>query len=356
MPKNNISKYQFTCIVALFLFGSSVLIPPGPAAKQEAWLVLILASFWSVGLFYIYSSLSKLFPGDTIIEYLPKVYGDIIGKLIALIYIASFILLSAEVTRNLVDFLTTLMSETPMFAISIPLLAAGSYLLKKDLDTISKFIEFFFPIVISLYLLATLALIPYMNPYNLLPFFSTDFFTNVTHGFIQASGWPFGEIITLTMIFPFLKNKKEIQSGATQAVIVVGLLFIMVSFRNRTVLGEAISTTTYPSLNAIDMVTIPGLGSIVYLMFIGQISSLFIKVVISYYAATKGIAQLIGSKNYKVFIFPLLIILICLSQSVYDNISDTAHFGLDIYPYYLFLLSFVIPITTYLVAKLRTSL
>lgn len=354
MTSNAISKHQFISIVVLFLFGSSVLIPPGPAGKQEIWLVLILASLWSVGLFRIYSSLNKIFPEDTIIEYLPKVFGKFIGSLISLFYVFFFILLCALVTRNLVDFMTTELPETPMLSISLSLLLVGSYLLRKDLAVISKLVEFFYPISISFFLFATIVLIPYMDLKSLLPFFSDHFFTNTIHGFIQASGWPFGEIITLTMIIPFLKNKKEIQPGAAQAVLIVGLIFLMVSFRNRAVLGASITYVTYPSLSAIDMVEIPGLGGIVYLVFISQTSALFTKLILCYYAGTKGLAQLIGSKNYKVFVFPLLIIIVFLSQLGYKNIGDTAYFGSDIYPYYLFPLSFLIPLITYIVAKLKT--
>lgn len=349
-----LSKIQFISAVVLFLFGTSILIPPGSAAKQDIWFVMIFATLWSISLFYIYSSLSEFFPGDTIIEYLPKVYGFFWGRLISFFYVTFFILLSALVTRNLVDFMTiTVLPETPVAAISIPILLAVSYLLRKDLDVISKVLLILFPILISVYLLATIALIPRLDLNNLLPFFSDDFFTKVIHGFIQASGWPFGEIITLSMIIPFLKNKKEVRSGATIAVILAGLSGIIIFFRNRSVLGESVGVMTYPSLSAIGVVQIPGLGGVEHLIFLVQIVAIFSKLVICYYAATKGISQFLGSENYKIFVFPLLIIIVYLSQIVYESIADSFHFGLDIYPYYLFPLSFVIPLITYLVAKFK---
>ena len=102
MTSNTISKHQFMSIVVLFLLGSSFLISPGSAGKQDDWFVLILASLWSIGLFRIYASLNKIFPEDTIIEYLPKVFGEFIGSIITFFYI-NILMINISILTNIVS-------------------------------------------------------------------------------------------------------------------------------------------------------------------------------------------------------------------------------------------------------------
>ena len=52
-------------------------------------------------------------------------------------------------------------------------------------------------------------------------------------------------------------------------------------------------------------------------------------------------------------IIPTGIIIVFFSSIVYENIIETFSFGEKIYPYYLVLFSFVIPLGALLIAKIR---
>lgn len=89
--ETKISPYQLFAIMVLFSFGSSVLFFLTPDAKQDAWLVLLFYILVGMLELLLYTKLFHQYPNDTIVTYMPKIFGKYIGYFVSLLYIIYYL-------------------------------------------------------------------------------------------------------------------------------------------------------------------------------------------------------------------------------------------------------------------------
>lgn len=98
--ENKISPYQLLSAMFILPYGSAVLFFLVPDAKQDAWLSILFYIIPAIILQLIYIKLFTCYPDDTIVTYLPKLFGRYIGFLLGLAYVIYFEYLAARVLRD----------------------------------------------------------------------------------------------------------------------------------------------------------------------------------------------------------------------------------------------------------------
>lgn len=99
--KEKLTSYQFLAIMFLVSYGTASLFFLIPDAKNDVWIALLFYALVSIIVQMIYISLFNKYPKDSIVTYLPKIYGKYIGFILSIIYIWFF---AYDAARDLRDF------------------------------------------------------------------------------------------------------------------------------------------------------------------------------------------------------------------------------------------------------------
>ncbi len=349
MDKVKISKFQLIVLLIGFIFG--IIINPAAAAKQDAWLAILITFIAGMIIVLLYVYISLWNPEKTLIEILKEYFGKYIGGFIGLFYVGYFIHLAAIVIRNYGDFINiAIFPETPVTFIIISISIITAYVVRKGLEVMGRGAEIFVPLVIVEVVFVTVLLFASLDVTNwklflergIEPIFKT----------VQTLiSFPIGEIVIFLMIFPAINKEKELLKSTIIAVSVAGAIFLTVTLRDLLVLGaDMFYRATFPTATALRLVPEINLDPF-YL--VGVVIGGSIKVTICIYAAVMALAQIFNIDNYKPFVYPTVALTIALSIWLYDSLFELIQWSLNNYFYYAFPFQFIIPIILLIISIIK---
>ncbi|XRG79881.1 GerAB/ArcD/ProY family transporter [Rossellomorea sp. GAMAL-10_SWC] len=225
--KTSISGYQYFCMIFLFEIGSTSLVGITPGVKQDAWISLIISIFIGCMVFFVQIKLFEIFPEYPLTKYVQFILGKYAGKILAMIYIIFFIYIAGRILRDLEDLLTmTLFTASSLISIGILMLLVVIYGLFKGIETFARTIEFLFLFLI-MFILLIFGFEFISNVYqinNLRPVLENGWEPVIKAIFPLGIMFPFGEIITFTMILPHLHKKETAFKVSMPAMFFLGLV------------------------------------------------------------------------------------------------------------------------------------
>jgi spore germination protein KB len=201
MKNEVISERQAIILISLFIMGSSLLLDTGGAAKQDAWIAIIIAILCAIILLLMYSRILSLFPGKDLFDILQILMGGFLGKIISILMIWFAFHDGSLVLRNLSEFTEILVFDNtpaavPMIFFSILLI----WCLKSGIEVFGRWSEFFIWVVIITFLTVTLLAIPQMDISRLKPILSNGI-APILEGAFGSFAFPFGETVVFMMVF-----------------------------------------------------------------------------------------------------------------------------------------------------------
>ncbi|WP_425447974.1 GerAB/ArcD/ProY family transporter [Dethiothermospora halolimnae] len=352
LKKEKISSTQLFILVTGYLFGDAIIISPGSGARQDAWLAFLFGWIGGYILIGMYVYIAKLNPSKTLIEISIDIFGQIIGRIIAIMYIWYFLHLSALTFRSFGEYMVVVnYVNTPRIFIGIAFAVVIAIGLKYGIEVIARTITIMSLIVPFTITLMTVMSIKHVDFSNLLPSLKNGVKPIIKSGF-GVMTFPFGETIVFLMVFPNLTEKKLFKTSF-KAVTIAGIAFILIIIRNIVVLGPNILERSYFSSHVISTIiegTIIDPFISVSLIILGGIE-LFILI----YATLVGIAQVSNLDDYKPLILPVIIISLSLSNWIYDNLPDMFRVAKEIYPYYAIPFQIIIPLIVLVVSIIRNK-
>ncbi|MFZ5647645.1 MAG: GerAB/ArcD/ProY family transporter [Bacillota bacterium] len=297
-----------------------------PPANQQTWMVGPIALGIAMVMAVPFLILAKRFPRQTLIQYSETLLGPL-GKLIGVFYVWFFIHTSAITLRHLGGFFTTaVMPETPtlVFIISLALLAASA--VRNGIEVIGRTGQVIGPALLVTFILIAALVAKDVNPKALLPLFDKGFSQLLYGGLIYAPRC--NEILVAAMVAPYLNLKKDINKAVFVGFAVYFLFFMLV---DATVIGvfgvEQAKTLVFPFFSLTQIISIGDFLERVEIFYLtAWILCLFIKVIIFYYAAALGTAQILRLKDYKPLAFPLGTIIVILSVLLVESQVELMEF------------------------------
>jgi spore germination protein KB len=361
MEKAKISVIQLFAMIFMFELGSALVVSYGITAKKDAWLAILLGVCGGIALFFIYYALFRQFPNLPLTGYVRKIFGKYVGWIIGLLYTVYWLY---NASRNLRDFgellLTSTMTQTPLLALNILFVLGICYVLYLGIEVLGRTAEVF--IVILLFFGFVGNLFVYfsgnVNLHNLQPFLENGWKPIVTTAFPITTFFPFGQMITFTMLLPYLNRPELAKKVWLSAIISSGLILSYTTSLDIAVLGvDAVERATYPLLSTIGQINlldfIQRLDAIVVFTFL---MTMFFKTSIFFYCAVIGIVDLFKLKNHQQIVLPMGVILLFLSMSIASSFTEHIEEGLDIMMYPLHLpFMVIIPLLMLLVALIRNG-
>ncbi|MGQ9825123.1 MAG: GerAB/ArcD/ProY family transporter [Desulfotomaculales bacterium] len=337
LERGRISATQAFLLLLSTILPTAILTVPAitvRAARQDAWLSVLLATFAGLGVSFLVTGLSLRFPGKTLIEYLGEILGKWPGRIAALLYIWWFFQMAAEVVREFGTFLVAaVMPETPLVVFHIVGVAVVMYLVRSGLEVLARFNQLFLP---ATALLAAVFLLSAkdMRLDRLLPLFDSGL-VPVLKGAAAPASW-LGEVAVFAMLIPYLDNPGKAPRAAAAAILGSGFFLLVSIFEALLIFGpETADAWVYPVFNAVRIVSLANflerLESVV--MAVWMLGG-FVKVGVFCYAAVLGSAQLFGLKDYRPLALPAGAIVVALSILLNENTAELLSFLSLVWPPY----------------------
>lgn len=346
-----ISKQQLIFMLAVFFLGDFALINPSKGAGQDAWLVFLIGWIGGFLLIGIYSYISILNPGKTLIDILKDSFGKTLGSIIGILYIWYFIHLASLVLRTSGEYMIAVnYPETPLVFINAVYILLLAYAVKKGLEVIGRASEVFTPILIMLVLTTTSLLIGEFNFKNFIPILNKSFGYYLKEGYSVLT-FPFGEAVVFLMIFPYLNTKEKLLKTAYTAIFISGIIMIIIMLRDLLVLGpDMLKRNIFPPHSSASL--IPGLA-IEPFISVNLLISGGGQIVVCMYAALIGITQILDLDDYKPLVHPIAILIVTTSIWIYDDISKMFQIAREIFPFYSIPFQFIFPILILVVSLIK---
>ncbi|OIK10204.1 endospore germination permease [Bacillus sp. MUM 13] len=359
MGKIKISYFQLFCLMFLFEMGSSVLFSIAGVAKQDAWLVILIAMVPGSVLIGLYLKVHQMFPGHSLTGYVQKIFGTSIGRIIGFLYVIYFIYIASRLLRDFGELLViSAYPETTLMVIGITMLLCLIYTLFKGFEAFSRLTELCFYVIMPTIFIVVLlqaagGLIVWKN---LTPILEHGWKPVLNEVFPTTLTVPFGELIVFTMVFPLLDNVKKTIKTSLFSVVFSGLLLALITALTIAVIGPSVRfRSAFPVLTAVSYINIGGfIQRLDALVIISIIIVGFIKIFVFFYCAVKGSMEVFQVKEPRTLIFPISFIILMGSIFIAPNYIEHLKEGLKYVPYYLHIpFQIVFPAFFLLIALLK---
>ncbi|WP_210608629.1 GerAB/ArcD/ProY family transporter [Priestia flexa] len=346
--KEVISGKQFFTLIYVFSIGSAVLVVPTvllAVARNTAWVCAIIGTGSGLLFAGLLLGLIKKYPQSTLIDIAKKSCGKYVGGTISVLYLLVMLLEGSFLLRDISNFMTTqIVPETYSSWIHILIMIAVMYAAYLGIEVVGRTSEIFLPWVLVPFVLLIILNIPQMKIEHMLPLFYLKA-DEIYIGSLYFLSNPFLELILILMVTPHVQKYEHVKKGLLYGVVASGFTIIIVTLSCILVLGANIASMyLYPTYLLGKMISIgQTIQHIEVLVAIIWMLSIFFKITIVFYALRKGLGQLLNLNNTNFLNYPIGLI---LSAAAYYIIPNTTYFGYFVqnyWPYYLFILSVLIP-------------
>jgi len=355
--REKISVRQVTILFLLFVYSISIRIFPTYAAKtaeRAGWLTPVVAMLPFICLIYTNQALFKIKKNVNLSDIIIKVFGKIIGTIILTVYLIWTLLLLGIVLRYFSErFLSSILPNTPMNFLSVTIMAAVFYTLRHGIVYIVRTAEFFFLIIVVVYISVFLFIIPNIEVINLFPVTHYDVWP-----LMKASVSILGVWSMFTLFFFFgdkINDKEHIKRFGMHCTLYLVIASLML-------LIETIGVYGYSVMERVSLPYIFAIKSISILETIERIESVALAfwVIADYltisalvYVAISIIKSLFSVSEEKPFISSVSIFAFVFSNFVAHNRFELENFTNNISLPGNIILGFIFPLVILIVGKVR---
>jgi spore germination protein KB len=294
----------FACRMTTTFIYLPLLTPPG---NQDIWVSVLGAIPTCMIVLFPLIYLSNKFPEENLIQYCQRIMGKIFGNIISLLFIGFLLCICIAIMADLVNFIhTSILPETPPYAIMITMLIPCIYTIYKGLESIGRMCEFLIPYFIFSIIIFTVFNIPRMDFNVFLPILADSKIQDIALGSFGISA-RFYDMLILAMLVPHLQKKQDIKKISLIYVVLSVLFLFVFAVTTQAVLGiefsKHISFPYYKFVRTIEVFDF--IERIESLVVIAWIIIEFIKFSLYMYCITKGLGQIFNIKKDKLLIIPL---------------------------------------------------
>lgn len=316
-----------------------------PPKNQDLWIAVLLSFPLHILLSLPSFFLARRFSNQTIIQTSEEVLGKA-GKIIGSLYVWVFLHRTAIVLREFGEFLTAVpYPSTPIIVFIGSMAIISAYAVSKGLETIMRFSEVAFPLVIISITLVLILLTKDMDFQNLQPVFSEGF-TPILLGSFIISSRTF-EISFILMLIPFINRKKQVAKSLIIAFFIISLVVSLITIAIIAVFGvEQASRRVFAFLSLVRLISIGDFFERIDALHIALwILGMFFKATIYYYMTLLSTSELFGFKDYRFLILPIGAMIVTLSIIQSNNIVDLENFtSYETYTWYNLFFMFLLPL------------
>ncbi|MGE5372338.1 MAG: GerAB/ArcD/ProY family transporter [Solirubrobacterales bacterium] len=330
IPQGKISGAQLTALLIFCrLEPVTLLCPTVTLVKQTpvAWTNDLLGGLVSCVLVFFIVKLSLKFPDQTIVEYLPVLFGKVLGNTASAVFLLAAIIITAITARTFAETVgITMLPTTPILvSFFLPLLLEAN-VLRGGLEVLARLAGF---IVVPFILgLLCIAVLPYdMVQFGYLqPFYFPDGWFDLIPPTASVISY-FTEFIIIGMVIPYLDRPQDAVRYSLLAVLITSSMMVLQCVALTSVFGPLVPHLTLPAYSLSRVISVGGFFEgfeVVLTMFF--LFGAGIKGAFFLWAAAEGLSQLLGLRSSKQLVYPLAVIAGALGVWFFSGTIDLVNF------------------------------
>jgi len=356
-----ISAFQAMNYEISIVLATAILFVPSITAqyaRQDAWLSLILAGAFGVLVTSLAVQLALRFPGETVIQYAPRVLGTVAGKIVGFIYAFYYLFVAYFVQREFSELMNTAyLPLTPPAVIIAVLTLLAAYILYQGLEVICRANTLVLWSIMAAILLIIALGVREIRMVAFLPMLEQGM-GPVVLGAVAPGSW-FGETAVILMLMPFIaaSDQRRMVKFNLLAVFILFLILEMIVVASIGRFGvEQAATKVFPTLALARHIVVPTLPiferqDAAFMVF--WVAGMLFKLVTFFYAGTLALAQWLNLKDYRPLILPLGVVISALAMQSWENIVELKAFSAEVFPLAITFVQLIITGLLLLVALIR---
>lgn len=353
-----ISGKQFMFTVACFIQSSALLASFfTPLTKQDSWLIIVVALFIDVPLVLVFSSIMNLYPGKSLIRINEEVFGKFVGKVISVIYMLFFFTLLSLNTRDLgMLVVKTMLPNTPLVLILLLFIMLCVWAAGRGAETVTRYGALFAILSFSLVLFATALTLDLIKTEHFQPMFESPLIKYVQAVHI-VSVIPLSEVFLFMMFNPNIETEPKKLPKFFVGGILIGIvnMFLVVA-RDTGVLGNTIQMFTIPSFETLGLINLnPAFSRMDVLFAFIFMILLFFKIGILLYVTLQAFMEIFHLKSPRKLAFGIGLTALIYSLTMFSSSSEHSDASMKTLPFAWLFLESLLPLLTFIVAKIKQS-
>ena len=302
-----LSNHQLFTLMLTFEIGSTTLFALGIDAKQDAWIVILIALLIGTGFIWVYTELQNSFPDKNFVEIIIAILGKLFGIPLVCLYILSCLWVTSRNLREFGELIKiTILPKTPLWIILFLFLLVSIYTLIKGTETLARASEIILPILIFSIVLAYifLALSKKLDFKRLMPI-APNGIMPIIKAVPSVAMFPFGEMYIFLMYWRYAAKKEDVRKVSMKVILLSGILLTLSSIVNIGVLGAKYTAiTTIPFVETIKLINIENIitnidSIAIIIIFFGG----FFKMSVYLNATILALKSLFKTEKYKLILF-----------------------------------------------------
>lgn len=357
VEKGRISSRQLALLLFSTVISTITVYPPSlvaGVAGRDAWLAVVLATAYTLLLWWVIAALASRFPGETAVQYARQVLGRWLGSLVGMVFIFFFFVLGFNVARVMGEIMTTaFMPRTPEVVIVAILVVLSAYAVYGGLEVIARVNEILLPVGVAVLLFVGASSLSTVDFANFLPLLEEGL-RPVNWGGVLLLSFT-GEVVLALMLFPFVQDREAVARDGALTIIGLGAAMQIGVLAIGLYTPEVAAKMVFPALEMVRGVSLGKLISHLDVLIMGVwIGGIFIKLAVLYYAAVLGLAQWLGLEDYRPLVAPTGVLLVAFSLLAYRTQGEYYTTALmEVFPGQALIHEFCLPLLLLLVARLR---
>ncbi|MBS4202101.1 endospore germination permease [Bacillus sp. FJAT-49732] len=356
MEKGRISSLQMAMLMYPTIVATAILSVPSFTAiyaPHDLWISPIFSSLIGFVTVLVAYKLYKLYPKETVIQFVEKITGKILGKIISFIILFFYIQTTGEIIRDYSEFIVgSFLFKTPMVVITGTMVLLCAIAVRAGIEVLGRLAQLFFPLFVLPIFFLIILLTPNFDVGNMLPILEKGIGPPLK-GSIVLGGW-FSEFFLIIFLLPFVKDDKKRLKYSLFNVFSIMVTLVMVNLTVLFVLGITTASKIYPLMNVGRYISyadfFENLESVIMAVWI---VGAFIKISVFYYAIVLGTAQWLNLSDYKPIIWPIGILLVEFSFWSIPNAMEFSVTEIVAFPPNAIFIQTILPLILLIIALFR---
>lgn len=329
MKKETISSGQLGALILSAIVGSGIVYIPNPLtaiARQNTWMSMIAAYLFGWAVLGCLVFMHRRMQGEaSFFRHARRMVGRPLAVAAALILIGLLLFAVPAIVAGIANFFTgVMMKETPDYVFSATSLIVSALTVRAGLEVMARMFVLLAGVMLTVSLAVMLLAIPGYHPEFLMPLAPLSV-KPLLHAFLVAAGFPFGEVLLFCVLLPYVNaagpgNLVRKLFGAfaiAGAMLTLSVLCTVLAF------GPAAGSFQYSLYRLASEIQIAEIiQRIESVIGIAMILGSYMKATVYLYILNVLVAECLGFSDKRTAVFPVMLVCLFLSLTMFDNPAD----------------------------------
>ena len=323
--KMKLTGIQVFWIITIMDLGMTLVMTVTPslqAAKQDAWISVIVAGGIAVLMALLSTQAAQLYPGQSLILYSPKILGTWLGNAVVVIYLVQWYTITPIVLRQFSDLVQIMLLQgTPKEAVMLLMIFLVVYAtLAGGIEGIGRCGEFLGPVILIMICLVLIASTNNIHWKNILPVYADNGMKGILSGALAPASY-LGHSVEFLMFASFMTKPRKGTLYAYGAILTAIFFVLMTTIMVIFTLGINLPYKMwYPFLEMTKKISLFGfIDNFDAIPIVIWITSVFVKLSVLLFLLSYGTAQFLHVRNWRTmiwFIVPVIFIFALIPQDI----------------------------------------